>query len=122
MHSPFTYIGQGRFALVCRFDSQPNEGFVWDPVRIDEWLFDHDSPGSQASSVLVAAGHREKPVGWMGEIGSPRVNLIRRGSLCFIDQCPALALRESLTLQTYASPALLKKRTRVCLFYPLRQA
>jgi len=43
MHSPIMCIGNGIWAVVCRFAEQTSKGFMWRDVGIGEWLLDFDN-------------------------------------------------------------------------------
>lgn len=42
MHSPIMCIGQGIWAIVCRFFEQTSKGLMWRDIGLDDWLFDFD--------------------------------------------------------------------------------
>jgi hypothetical protein len=42
MHSPIMCIGNGVFAIVCRFAEQTSKGIMWRDIGLGEWLLDFD--------------------------------------------------------------------------------
>lgn len=44
MHSPIMCIGNGIWAIVCRFLEQTSKGLMWRDIGLGDWLFDFDNP------------------------------------------------------------------------------
>ncbi len=42
MHSPIMCIGNGVWAIVCRFAEQTSKGFMWRDIGLGDWLLDFD--------------------------------------------------------------------------------
>jgi polysaccharide pyruvyl transferase WcaK-like protein len=42
MHSPIMCIGNGIWAIVCRFAEQTSKGFMWRDIGLGDWLLDFD--------------------------------------------------------------------------------
>jgi polysaccharide pyruvyl transferase WcaK-like protein len=60
LHSPIMCIGHSVPAVVCRFAEQTSKGFMWNDIGLEDWLFDHDSPGDReriVPTVLDIAAH-----------------------------------------------------------------
>lgn len=43
MHSPIMCIGNGIWAIVCRFVEQTTKGLMWRDIGLGDWLFDFDN-------------------------------------------------------------------------------
>jgi polysaccharide pyruvyl transferase WcaK-like protein len=43
MHSPIMCIGNGIWAIVCRFAEQTSKGFMWRDIGLGDWLLDFDN-------------------------------------------------------------------------------
>ena len=43
MHSPIMCIGNGVFAIVCRFAEQTSKGIMWRDIGLGDWLLDFDN-------------------------------------------------------------------------------
>jgi polysaccharide pyruvyl transferase WcaK-like protein len=61
MHSPIMCIGHGVPAVVCRFAEQTSKGFMWMDIGLDNWLFDHDTPGDQERIVPTVLDIAKNP-------------------------------------------------------------
>lgn len=48
MHSPIMCIGNGVWAIVCRFAEQTSKGLMWRDIGLGDWLFDFDQEADLA--------------------------------------------------------------------------
>lgn len=89
MHSPIMCIGNGVWAIVCRFMEQTTKGLMWRDIGLGDWLFDFDEEQDLERLTPTVLSVLRDPSGTRARVARARASVEdrQRESMAVLRRC-----------------------------------